>query len=313
MRRDTRRLFEAKARELEPKFRDAFLQAIADIKRAADIERIARLLEQGDVAGVIEALRLDDDIFAPLREAMRQAYLEGGGIIGEALPKKNPATGYEIVFRFDGYHDTAERWLREKAGDLIKDIADGERSSLREALVRSLHQGRNPKQAALDLVGRVHGGKRVGGIIGLTGREKGYVAGYREKLVSEDRKADQIDRMVAKYENKLLRLRGERIARTETLEAMHAGRYRGMDQLIERGEVKADAVTKTWDATGDARTRPAHMAMDRQTVKFREPFRAPNGSLLMHPCDNSLGARPEDVIQCRCWAAIKIDYFADLD
>ena len=72
-----------------------------------------------------------------------------------------------------------------------------------------------------------------------------------------------------------------------------------MIQLNETDEV--EAVTKIWDATGDARTRPAHMAMEGQERSIEEPFNSPTGARLKHPGDSSLGAGPADTVMCRCY------------
>lgn len=177
-------------------------------------------------------------------------------------------------------------------------------------------------------------GKREGGIVGLTSQQAGYVtnaraqlegldAGYFDrklrdkrfdrlvaKAIREDKplsRAD-IDRVTGRYADKLLAHRGEVIARTESIAALHAGQFEAARQLVDSGKVRADQITKVWDSTGDARTRPSHAAMDGQTVGLNEPFVTPNGALMMHPHDTSLGAPADETIQCRCFMAIRVKY-----
>ena len=57
-------------------------------------------------------------------------------------------------------------------------------------------------------------------------------------------------------------------------------------------------VTRTWNAVGDAHTRPAHAAADGQTVGLNEPFSV-GGEDLMYPGDPS--GSPRMVNGCRCW------------
>ncbi|MCY0150887.1 phage head morphogenesis protein [Hoeflea sp. G2-23] len=313
MARDTRRRFEAEAAKMRPQIRAAFLQAIADIKRTADMDALITALERGDVAGALAALKLGPEYFAVLDEAVRATYAAGGNYALSSLPKKNPATGTELVIRFQGRHPRAETWLSRRSSNLIVEITAGQRTAIREVITRRLVEGVNPKTTALDLVGRVDKltKRRTGGIVGLTSREALAVENYRLELAGEGRKADQIDRMVSRYSNKLLRVRGERIARTETIASLNAGRDEGMNQLIESGEVSADAVTGTWDSSGDGRVRDSHAEMDGQTQPQGQPFQSPvTGALMMHPGDTSLGAGGADTINCRCYKSISVDYFA---
>lgn len=63
--------------------------------------------------------------------------------------------------------------------------------------------------------------------------------------------------------------------------------------------------TKTWYTVGDKRVRPAHRAVDGQTVKINEPFIV-KGEQLMYPGDTSMGASFGNVSGCRCSAVYNI-------
>jgi len=122
-----------------------------------------------------------------------------------------------------------------------------------------------------------------------------------------------IDRAAQQYSNKLLRQRGETIARTETLKALNAGRQEALDQLIENpnNDVRAEDVVRAWDSAGDGKTRETHAAADGQVVPQGEAFNV-GGALLMFPGDSSMGAPPSETINCRCYSDIRIDFFARL-
>jgi uncharacterized protein with gpF-like domain len=117
-----------------------------------------------------------------------------------------------------------------------------------------------------------------------------------------------VDRITGRYKDRLLEYRGDVIARTETLAALQAGKQEAFEQLIDSGKVRADQVTKVWQATGDSRTRDSHAAMNGQTVKLRQAFTTPLGFQMMHPHDNSLGAPASETIQCRCYVEMKVKY-----
>ena len=123
-----------------------------------------------------------------------------------------------------------------------------------------------------------------------------------------------IDRAAQGYSNNLLRQRGETIARTETMKALSAGRHEAVAQLIEdpNNDVRAEDKKGKWDATGDAKTRPTHAAADGQVVAYGEPFIV-GGFSLMFPLDSSMGAPASEIVNCRCYEEIIIDFFARLE
>jgi hypothetical protein len=310
MPRDTRRRFEAEISRLTPTVRAAFLQAVADIKRTSDLKRLTAAVEGRDVQSVLSLLNLGPEYFAPLDEAVRGVYVAGGAYTMSSLPATNPATRSALVIRFQGRNPRAESWVADRSSRLIVEIIDGQRALVRDVLTQKLAAGVNPRTTALDLVGRVVDGKRQGGIVGLTSRDARAVENYRAALIEDGRAAAQIERMTNRYSNKLLLRRGETIARTETIAALNAGRDEGVTQLIERGEVPAEDVTGEWSASADGRVRDSHAGMDGQTQPHGEPFQSPTGAQMMFPGDSSLGAGGEDVINCRCYLAVKIDWLA---
>lgn len=73
--------------ELEPSVRDAFLTAVADIKSSAQLSVIAGALDRGDIEAALHALNLRAEFFAPLDDALRAAYLQGGADALAGLPR----------------------------------------------------------------------------------------------------------------------------------------------------------------------------------------------------------------------------------
>ena len=312
MPRDTRRRFDAEFNKAWPAMYKVFMQAIQDTKNSIPFDEFVQKIVQSDTQGVQNLI--SQEFLEPLRDAIAQDFKRGGDYFSTTLPPKHPATGNFFIVRFVGRHTRAEQWLAEQAGKLITDLADNQLGVIRNELVTGLFEGRNPRQTALNLVGRVgKGGRRVGGVIGLDLRWSRAVANYKTTLLDGNRSQSLIDRMVDRYTNKLLRARGERIARTETLKAMNAGKVEGMAQLIDSGKVEAKNVTKIWSSSGDKRVRDTHAAMDGQQKKTDEPFVSPNGAQLMHPLDSSLGAGADEIVQCRCHMRYKIDWLGGLN
>lgn len=203
-----------------------------------------------------------------------------------------------------------------------------------------LEAGQGPRTVALDLVGRVNRmtGLREGGIIGLNSSQKDYVISARRELASGDPgllrnyltrarrdanfdrfvarsiasgkpiAAADIDRMTSRYKDRLLQLRAETIARTESITALRAGKQEGYRQLVDSGAVRDDQITRTWSDTGDGRTRPSHHAANGQKVRgLNTPFQL-SGGQVMFPGDTSLGAPASLTANCRCLETIRIRF-----
>lgn len=214
---------------------------------------------------------------------------------------------------------------------------------MRAVLDQAIAEGQNPRTTALDIVGRLDRatGRREGGLLGLTAGQTDAAIRARRELLSgdtaqlrnyltrgrRDARFDRMvlkaikdgkplstadaDRIVARYKDRLLSLRGEMIARTETLASLNAGKQEAVRQLIDSGKVQRSAVKKRWRSTGDGRTRDSHLTLNDVEVGIDAPFISPlTGAMMMHPHDISLGAPGSETIGCRCYYEIKIDYFA---
>ena len=201
--------------------------------------------------------------------------------------------------------------------------------------------GRGPRDTALSIVGRVNKatGKREGGIVGLhSGQAKAWAKAaaeldaldpaYFQRRLRDKRfdatvkraiadgkplaKADR-ERILNRYSDKLLKHRGDTIARTETIASLNAGRDQGIRQLIEAGNITEDQVVKVWDSGGpDGRTRDTHLALEGQRKRLDEPFVSPSGARLMFPGDTSLNAPASETVACRCAIRFDIDFMRGL-
>lgn len=323
---------------LEPALRNAFLEAIDRITSAAQMNRLVAMIEAGQIEEAIEALRIEEGFFSPLNDQVRAAYLDGGNIVLAGLKLKDPTHGDSFVLGFDGRHTRAERWVRDRSSDLIVEIVEDQRDMARQQIRAGLEAGRNPKQTALDIVGRTSRatGKREGGFIGLTSqqaawarnaeaqlrdlsadyftrtrRDKRYDAMVRKAIKDGKPLAEaDIQKIVGRYKDRLKKYRGDNIARTESLNAMRAGAYEGYQQLVESGRVRRDQVTVTWSATMDGRTRDHHRHLNGQSVSFGEFFNPAPGVFMLYPGDLEHSSDPKalagETINCRCWAAFRV-------
>jgi hypothetical protein len=273
-------------------------------------------IARGDVDAAFRALRFDAADLFKTDTAITAAMNAGGnyqmGAFQHATRRAPIAS--RVVQSFGGRNERAERIARDLGARLVTEVVDDTRVMIAQTIRAGLEAGAGPRRTALDIGGRVVNGKRQGGLVGLDSRRAGWVQNYRAKLLAEGRPQSQIDRMAARYSNKLLRQRGETIARTETLKALNAGRQEALDQLIENpnNDVRAEDVVRAWDATSDSRTRETHAAADGQVVGQGVPFTV-GGYSMMYPGDTSLGAPAGETVNCRCYMAPEIDFFARLE
>lgn len=225
-----------------------------------------------------------------------------------------------ISISFNPANERAANLMRGSQLEFIKDFTDGQRSATRKALTDAFQSGKGTQATA----------NAFKESIGLTEYQMNAVDNYRDALergssmaldrVLRDRRfdstvqssiddgdplsSDQIDRMVERYQSRMLDYRSENIARTESLRVASEARHEATQQMLDDTGISPDLVERTWMATNDNRTRDSHAEMDGQTVGMDEPFITPDGDELMYPGDPD--GPPEEVINCRCTVGISI-------
>jgi hypothetical protein len=318
---------------------DAFQAAIDDLRSAADLQRVIAAVEAGNISAAIDALHLDPAAYNSLLDTIRETYTTGGQTAVSYMPAVQG-----VAIRFDVRNFAAEQWLKNHSSTLVTRILDDQRNAVRHALALGMARGANPTTTALDIVGRIDKatGTRQGGLLGLTAQQSSYVENARQELSSGDPEAlrsymgrtlrdKRFDRTIQKaindgtpvpadiqskavrqYGNRLLKLRGDMIGRTESLTALRASKHEAYRQAIASGAISEGAVRRTWRSAGDPRVRHTHQVMNGETVGFSEPFRSPSGARMMFPGDFSLGAGPAETVNCRCDTFYRIDFLANL-
>lgn len=331
-----RQVFDDLMARHEPELARAFMDAVNDLRSNADPSRLTAALERGDLDAALSALNLDPAAYSRLHEAMRGAYVAGGTVTAATVQNAG------VVFRFDVRNLRAEAWLNQHSSQLITRIVADQREAVRSYLVAGMEQGANPRTAALDVVGRIDRatGRREGGVLGLSAPQEQALVRARAELASGDpaqlrnyltriRRDRRFDRSVMKalrdgepvpaetvnraataYSNRLLALRGETIARTESLASLHAAQQEALQQAVDGGAIEANQVRRVWRSAADSRVRDTHRAMNGDSVGLNEPWISPSGALLRYPGDPD--APVSEIANCRCWAETRIDFLANL-
>ena len=335
--------------ELGPSVRKAFNAALSEIRSDVQFAALESAIRAGNITAAMDVINVNGAYFRQLDEALRAAHIAGGvWATGEfkAMAKRQ---GARVSGQFDTRNIRAESLLRSVSSEKVVQIVEGTRVAIRETLETALRAGTSARATATLLVGNVGPtGVRVGGIVGLDSTKAAWVSGgyradgtfikgmkgdlemldknyFTRKL--RDKRFDgmvrrsfaegkplnqtQIAKITDRYTGRLQKLRGEAISRTELLKSLHAAQDEGLQQIIDNGEVAADAIEEEWDASEDKATRPTHAAADGQKVIHGQPFTV-GGFLMMYPGDESLGAPAREIIQCRCVKRIDINFMKGL-
>lgn len=339
--------FEELLAQYEPRVASAFREAIEQIKSSVVLKTIVERLERGDIAGAVVAVQFEPEAFAALEMSLREAFNAGGINMAQSLPSLVAPDGTRVLFQFGVRNLEAERLIREQLVTLVTNITDDQQEALRFAFQTGLAAGRNPTATALDVVGRVNRitGRREGGTIGLTSRQVEFIygeTGARANLLSGDPErmkryldlktrdrrfdrtvakairegkpvpADMVVKIVARLNDRNLKLRGDTIGLEETRTALFSVRDNAIRQQIEAGKITAQEVTKKWKHSGSEHPRLQHVQLSLQSkaqgIPLDQAFIAPDGTMLMYPHDPKAPGRHR--IGCKCRIEYDIDYIA---
>ena len=315
--------------QLEKPVRLAFDRAVKNARTRAQINALIQAIETGDLEAVIVAAGIRDGMWSGLSESIRNAYVTNGALVlANDLPKR-------FAMEFDIRNPRAESWLRNFSSQLITgNLVPEQRAAIQIILKNGMVKGANPRSTALDIVGRIGtGGRRTGGVIGLTEQQAGWVVNMNDDLEDlneryfdrklRDKRFDKTvrgsmesgtplpkatrDRIVERYETRMLKYRGDTIARTEVLGAVNEASDEALRQIVDSGLAPNSAVKRIWRHSFSVNERPGHVAMNGQIRSVDEYFLNPiTGVPLLRP-----GSGPaSEVINCRCYLEHKIDFVA---
>lgn len=324
--------------KLEPELAGAILDALQALRDGVDIAALEDALERNDIEAAIEALDISPADFNKYTLARMAAYAEAGALEAAYIPTDDASS---VRFTFDMTNPRAEQWIRTQAADRISGYTSEQVEAARETITEGYSRGDGPQQIALDIAGRIERstGRRQGGIIGLSDPQAGYVRSMRSRLLSgdpqemqkvlsgmtlRDRRYDalvqrhidagtplkrgDVDKLTARYADRLLRRRGEDIARTETAQGVMGARREAYAQALDKEGLPPEAVTKRWRHLGGVKdAREVHLIMaGREVVGLNTPFFLPDGSIMLHSHDPQGGVKNN--VNCRCGTDFDIDF-----
>lgn len=336
------RLFAQLLAELEPQFRRAFMASVTDLQANVNWKLLLDRLEAFDTEGAIAALNISPAAWAEYSSVMTAAYAKAGASTMAQIIQSGVAP---VGTRFDMSNPRAQEWIRNNVAESVTLFTNEQITSARRVIQEGYSRGEGPRNIAIDLAGRVDGGSRQGGIIGLdTQRAASYekvTQGMRTKegvqsLVVKNRdgklavrykvnpataariiKAYRNETAVSgddyliserQYKNALLKSRADTVSETETGNAVMSSRAESWEQAAESQGLNAANVIKTWrHRRGTSEFfRPDHLAMSGTSVRgLRTPFIFADGARLEFAHDPNGGAR--HVIRCGCSTEFRLE------
>lgn len=311
------RELEALVATLEGRVRRSFEEFIRGVKSDDVFREITRLLKEGLLE---DALRIVDGYIARIGNSLPDLFVSAAEHEMTMLTSTLGAGAGHIAISFDRGNPRAAELMRAAQLQFIQEFTDEQRAVTRAALTDALSAGVNPREASLAFRDS----------IGLTTYQQGVVSNYRRLLEEgsaealkrglRDRRfdptvrhavqgeplaAEQIDRMVDRYRARMLSLRAETIARTETARLQNLAREEAVRQTIEMVGMDESMVDRTWHSASDKRVRDTHKALNGQTVTgFSAVFVSPSGATLRYPGDPD--APIAETINCRCVVTLNI-------
>lgn len=327
--------------ETRSKIREAYINAVTTKLTAVQIGVMQDLIDRGDIEGAVAMLKLDNSLIDDVVDEIRIAYRKSGQMAVEDLrppPDIRKVRSAAFTFAVLG-NPRAEQWLLEQSSRLIVEVVEQQRTLVRSVISESLGRGRNPRDVAIQVTGRLNRKtrKREGGIVGLwSGQERwienaqaeldnGQFAEYLSRRL-RDRRFDRTvikhmkaktpipletrKKMILAYRARALKYRGEVIGRTESLRSVNAAKLEGMEQVVENGGIKNRQNAKhEWQATlGSVRTRDTHKAAHGQVRQIDEYFDI-GGFPMRYPGDPN--GPPQESIQCRCTTISVVNWAAE--
>lgn len=336
------RLFAQLIESLEPEIRRAFMISVSDLQSGVNWPLLLERLTAQDTEGAIAALNINAAAWAEYSSTMTAAYAKAGASTMAQIQAVGVAP---VGVRFDMSNPRAQQWIRESVAESVVGFTREQITGARAVIEAGYARGEGPRTIAVDLAGRVTGGTRQGGILGLDnpraarmqavkvgmrtpegvqslvieGQDGRLAMRYKVNKATEQRiiaaynagtEVPEAARLISErqYQNALLKARADTVAETETGNAVMSSRFESWRQAAESRGLNGDAVVKTWQHRRGATEyhRPDHLAMSGKSVRGLDAtFNFPDGAQLRFAHDPRGGAK--HVIRCGCDCEFRID------
>lgn len=262
-----------RAAQLQPELVVALLKAMRLLRERMPLAEVERLIRAGRITEAVDAAVPIDVLERALNPA---SVVLADGVLRTAratLPML-PSAARDIVADMNTLNPRVLDAIRALDNRAIRTIREEVRQAVRETVESGLVRGVNPRVMAT----------RMARTIGLAPSQAEAVRNFRAALESGDfakargyqlrdrrfdaalRRGDltpeQVDRMAAAYERRMLAFNAETHARTAALDAQKVGQQLAWNEAKQSGALGDSEVVAVWVTAGDARVRDDHVAMN---------------------------------------------------
>jgi hypothetical protein len=189
---------------------------------------------------------------------------------------------------FNQVNDAAVQVARTLTGQRITAINETTLQGVRTVLERAFSEGRTPDQTA----------RALAHMVGLTPRQVTQLVHFQHGLEDTGVPFARQEVLMRSRARRLLRQRGEAIARTETMQAAHAGQHNLWEASQAQGFIPSD-MKRYWIVTFDDRLCTTICrripGMNSEGRGIAEPFDTPAGPVLHAPAH----------VMCRCSQSLR--------
>lgn len=238
------------------------LNSLRTVIKRVPLQSMELAIRKGDVESVIQQIKLaglGEDL-TKVNEIIAKAYVNGAKHGVKYLDGK-------FTMAFDIINKNAVEYARTQVGNLIVQITEDARQTVRDAVARSLNGELTVQQVA----------RQLKSTIGLHSKYADAVSKYEarqvDRLVGEGESvssaSDRAAMLADKYANKLLNVRTQTIARTEIIDSANSGLLDTWTNAIDKGFAEAGSL-KQWNAEPDA--CPLCLDVDNSTAELDQPF-----------------------------------------
>lgn len=271
---------------LEPAMRKRFLYAVSKIQNWADLEALARAIENNSLTSAMAAVKLSEfpEAYGELAIDLKAGFIVGAGLTVRQLAESGVRGAFTLI------NPHAVAYAMNTMPQIVQPFQDGAQEIISTFMAKSLQGEMTPKAAARD----------IRDLIGLDPPRQRAADAYWRDLTDKGLSKAEIATKTQAYIEKLTRERADMIARTEIHRAAQDGKLDAYLEADRQGYLQGEDWVKVWRAVYDQTTCPICESMDGVAVGLDEPF-AQNAD--GEAVDNGFGDQmdsPDAHPGCRC-------------
>jgi len=270
---------------MAPDVKRRFLAAIAKIRNAVDLEKLAEAIANNQLTAAEAAAGIGEltSRFWELEAPLKAGFLAGAAPVINALAQGSVQSSFELI------NPHAVEYARQAVITLARPFKDEAKDVIREYLEQSLGGQRDAYWTA----------KRIRDVIGLDANRRARVDSKWEQLLEQDVPEKDLESRIGKYMDALIRERADVIARNEVHKAAARGQLEAWKEAGRQGLINLDEQVKVWRVTLDERLCDECEPLDGLIAEVGAAFCDASGAPILNGFGETMDI-PNMHVQCRC-------------